>query len=63
MMATKLHFPDDQALLALIRGRVEEGRATGIVLGVLEADEGVVYAVIFSRRDDVYWIIRSAARF
>jgi D-alanyl-D-alanine-carboxypeptidase/D-alanyl-D-alanine-endopeptidase len=38
MTATKLHFPDDQALLALIRGRVEEGRATGIVLGILEAD-------------------------
>jgi D-alanyl-D-alanine-carboxypeptidase/D-alanyl-D-alanine-endopeptidase len=32
------HFPDDQALSALIKGRVEEGRATGIVLGVLDAD-------------------------
>jgi D-alanyl-D-alanine-carboxypeptidase/D-alanyl-D-alanine-endopeptidase len=32
------HFPDDETLLALIKGRVEEGRATGIVLGVLDAD-------------------------
>jgi D-alanyl-D-alanine-carboxypeptidase/D-alanyl-D-alanine-endopeptidase len=36
--ARSLHFPDDQALLALIKGRVEEGRATGIVLGVLDSD-------------------------
>jgi CubicO group peptidase (beta-lactamase class C family) len=33
-----VHFPDDQALLALITARVEEGRATGIVLGVLDPD-------------------------
>ena len=32
------HFPDDSKLLELIQTRVEEGRATGIVLGVLEAD-------------------------
>ena len=38
MTATMRYFADDQALLALIRGRVEEGRATGLVLGVLEAD-------------------------
>jgi CubicO group peptidase (beta-lactamase class C family) len=31
-------FPTDTELLTLIRGRVEEGRATGIVLGVREAD-------------------------
>lgn len=36
--AAPRHFPSDDSLLALIRGRVEEGRATGIVLGVLEAD-------------------------
>ena len=29
---------DDDALLALIKGRVDEGRATGIVAGVLDAD-------------------------
>jgi len=32
------HFPPDAELLDLIRTRVEEGRATGIVVGVLEAD-------------------------
>ncbi|MFV1988562.1 MAG: serine hydrolase [Gemmatimonadota bacterium] len=32
------HFPDDAALMEIIETRVEEGRATGIVLGVLEAD-------------------------
>jgi serine-type D-Ala-D-Ala carboxypeptidase/endopeptidase len=32
------HFPDDDTLSAVIKGRVEEGRATGIVLGVLDAD-------------------------
>lgn len=32
------HFPDDEGLLEIIRTRVDEGRATGIVLGVLEAD-------------------------
>jgi serine-type D-Ala-D-Ala carboxypeptidase/endopeptidase len=31
-------FPDDAGLLALIRARVEEGRAAGIVLGVIDAD-------------------------
>ena len=37
-MATAQHFPSDAELTDLIRTRVEEGRATGIVLGVLEAD-------------------------
>lgn len=32
------HFPDDARLLEIIQTRVEQGRATGIVLGVLEAD-------------------------
>src|SRR3979490_1558266 len=32
------HFPDDRALSALIEDRVAEGRATGIVLGVLHPD-------------------------
>ena len=32
------HFSSDEELTALIRSRVEEGRAVGIVLGVLEAD-------------------------
>ena len=32
------HFPADSELQELIRTRVEEGRATGIVVGVLEAD-------------------------
>jgi serine-type D-Ala-D-Ala carboxypeptidase/endopeptidase len=32
------HFPDAQALLQLITGHVEQGRATGIVLGVIDAD-------------------------
>ncbi|RYZ00636.1 MAG: serine hydrolase [Alphaproteobacteria bacterium] len=31
-------FPDDAALLALIKARVDDGRAAGIVLGVMEAD-------------------------
>lgn len=31
-------FPDDAALLALIKSRVDDGRAAGIVLGVMEAD-------------------------
>ena len=31
-------FPDDAKLLELIRSRVEDGRATGLVLGVMEAD-------------------------
>jgi len=36
--AAAQHFPDDAALREIIRTRVDEGRATGIVLGVLEAD-------------------------
>lgn len=38
--ATKIEraFPDDAALLALIKARVDDGRAAGIVLGVMEAD-------------------------
>lgn len=32
------HFPDDARLTEIIRTRVEEGRTTGVVLGVLEAD-------------------------
>ena len=32
------YFPTDSELQELIRTRVEEGRATGIVVGVLEAD-------------------------
>ena len=32
------HFPSDQDLTALIRSRVDEDRAVGIVLGVMEAD-------------------------
>ena len=32
------HFPSDDELSLLIRSRVEEGRAVGIVLGVMEAD-------------------------
>src|SRR6476659_4077287 len=38
MTATNLHLPDDEALLALIRGHVEGDRATGLVLGVVDAD-------------------------
>jgi serine-type D-Ala-D-Ala carboxypeptidase/endopeptidase len=32
------HFPSDAELLEIIKTRVEEGRATGIVVGVIEAD-------------------------
>jgi CubicO group peptidase (beta-lactamase class C family) len=32
------HFPSDEYLMTLIQSRVDEGRAVGIVLGVLEAD-------------------------
>lgn len=32
------HFSSDDDLMALIQSRVDEGRATGIVLGVMEAD-------------------------
>ncbi len=31
-------FPDDDELLALISSRVEDGRTTGVVLGVMDAD-------------------------
>lgn len=37
-VAQARHFPDDAQLLDLIKTRVEEGRAVGIVLGVLESD-------------------------
>lgn len=37
-VATAQHFPSDEDLTALIRSRVEENRAVGIVLGVMEAD-------------------------
>ncbi|MCG8468508.1 MAG: serine hydrolase [Gemmatimonadetes bacterium] len=36
--AAAQHFPDETGLLSIIETRVDEGRATGIVLGVLEAD-------------------------
>ncbi|NJD18646.1 MAG: DUF3471 domain-containing protein [Gemmatimonadetes bacterium] len=36
--AAAQHFPAEADLLALVRERVEQGRAKGIVLGVLEAD-------------------------
>ena len=32
------HFPSDEDLMTLIQSRVDEGRAAGIVLGVIEAD-------------------------
>jgi D-alanyl-D-alanine-carboxypeptidase/D-alanyl-D-alanine-endopeptidase len=32
------HFPSDEDLITLIQSRVDEGRAVGIVLGVIEAD-------------------------
>jgi CubicO group peptidase (beta-lactamase class C family) len=32
------HFPSDEDLMTLIRSRVDESRAVGIVLGVIEAD-------------------------
>ena len=32
------HFPSDQDLMTLIQSRVDENRAVGIVLGVIEAD-------------------------
>ena len=35
------HFPSESELTALIQGRVAEGRAVGIVLGVMEADGSV----------------------
>ena len=37
-MAQTSVFPDDAKLLELIRSRVDDGRATGLVLGVMEAD-------------------------
>jgi CubicO group peptidase (beta-lactamase class C family) len=36
--ASAQHFPSHEDLTGLIRSRVEEGRAVGIVLGVMEAD-------------------------
>ncbi|MDH3733271.1 MAG: serine hydrolase [Gemmatimonadota bacterium] len=32
------HFPDEAGLVEIIEARVDEGRATGIVVGVVEAD-------------------------
>ena len=32
------HFPDETGLMEIIRTRVDDGRATGIVLGVVEPD-------------------------
>jgi CubicO group peptidase (beta-lactamase class C family) len=37
-MAQTPAFPDDAKLLELIKSRVDDGRATGLVLGVMEAD-------------------------
>lgn len=37
-MAQTRVFPDDAKLLELIKSRVDDGRATGLVLGVLDAD-------------------------
>jgi D-alanyl-D-alanine-carboxypeptidase/D-alanyl-D-alanine-endopeptidase len=37
-MAQTPAFPDDAALLDILKSRVEDGRATGLVLGVMEAD-------------------------
>ena len=37
-MAQDHVFPDDAKLLELIRLRVDDGRATGLVLGVIEGD-------------------------
>ena len=36
--ASAQHFPSDEDLAALIQSRVDEGRAIGIVIGVVEAD-------------------------
>ena len=36
--ATGQSFPADDELVSLLRSRVDEGRAVGIVLGVMEAD-------------------------
>ena len=37
-MAQTSVFPDDSKLLELIKSRVDDGRATGLVLGVMDAD-------------------------
>ncbi len=37
-MAQTPAFPDDAALTHILKSRVEDGRATGLVLGVMEAD-------------------------
>ena len=36
--ASAQHFPSDDDLMALIQSRVDEARAVGIVIGVMEAD-------------------------
>jgi len=36
--ASAQHFPSDENLMTLIQSRVDEGRAVGIVLGLMEAD-------------------------
>ena len=36
--ATPSAFPDNAALLAMLKARIDDGRATGIVLGVMDAD-------------------------
>jgi D-alanyl-D-alanine-carboxypeptidase/D-alanyl-D-alanine-endopeptidase len=38
VVAHAQHFPSDQDLVTLIQSRVDENRAVGIVLGVIEAD-------------------------
>jgi CubicO group peptidase (beta-lactamase class C family) len=45
-IAVAQHFPSDADLTALIQSRVEEDRAVGIVLGVIEAD-GTMRVVSF----------------
>lgn len=40
-MAQTRVFPDDAKLLELIKSRVDDGRATGLVLGVMDADGSV----------------------
>ena len=39
--AAQQHFPTDDAIQTLIQSRVDEGRAVGIVVGVLEADGSI----------------------
>ncbi len=40
-MAQTSAFPDDAALTEILKSRVEDGRATGLVLGVMEADGSI----------------------